>query len=122
LWTFIMPGLFTRLGFLVAQDAGGASNWSGLLMLLPIPFLFYFLIWLPQQQQEKKRRAMIDALKKNDKVVTAGGIYGTVVSVDQAADKVVLRIDDDKGVKLTTTRSSVVRVIDSGAEKGADGS
>ena len=40
------------------------------------------MIWLPQQQQEKKRRAMIDALKKNDKVVTAGGIFGTVVSVD----------------------------------------
>ena len=40
------------------------------------------MIWLPQQQQEKKRQAMIDALKKNDKVVTTGGIYGTVVSVD----------------------------------------
>ncbi len=117
-----MPGLLSELGLLFAQDAGGASNWSGLLILLPIPFLFYFMIWLPQQQQEKKRRAMIDALKKNDKVVTAGGIYGTVVSVDPAGDKVVLRIDDDKGVKMTTTRSSVARVLDTGAEKGADGS
>ncbi len=115
----MMPGFFTELGLLFAQDAGGVSNWSGLLMLLPIPFVFYFLIWLPQQQQEKKRRAMIDALKKNDKVVTAGGIYGTVVSVDTAGDKVVLRIDDDKGVKLTTTRTSVVRVLDAGADKGA---
>ena len=52
---------------------------------------------------------MIDALKKNDKVVTAGGIYGTVVSVDPAGDKLVLRIDDDKGVKLTMSRSSVMR-------------
>jgi preprotein translocase subunit YajC len=117
-----MPGLADELGLLFAQDVGGASNYSGLLILLPIPFLFYFLIWLPQQQQEKKRRAMIDGLKKNDKVVTAGGIYGTVVSVDLTGDKLVLRIDDDKGVKLTTTRSSVVRVLDSGSEKGADGS
>jgi preprotein translocase subunit YajC len=117
-----MPGWLDELTLLFAQDAGNAGNWSGLLILLPIPFLFYFMIWLPQQQQEKKRRAMIDALKKNDKVVTSGGIYGTVISVDLAADKLVLRIDDDKNVKLTTTRSSVVRVLDSGSEKGANGS
>jgi preprotein translocase subunit YajC len=85
-------------------------------MLLPIPFLFYFMIWLPQQQQEKKRRAMIEALKKNDKVVTSGGIYGTVISVDSTQDKVVLRIDDDKGVKMTLTRSSVVRVLEAASE------
>ena len=44
---------------------------------------------------------MIDALKRNEKIVTAGGIYGTVVSVDAEGDKLVLRIDDDKGVKMT---------------------
>ena len=38
---------------------------------------------------------MIDAMKKNDKVVTTGGIYGTVISVDPTADRVVLRIDDE---------------------------
>jgi len=115
-----MPGLLDELGLLFAQDAGG--NYTGLLILLPIPFLFYFMIWLPQQKQEKKRRAMIDAIKKNDKIVTAGGIYGTVVSVDPASDKLVLRIDDDKGVKLTITRSSVMRVLDGTPEKAADSS
>ncbi|MFO0889664.1 MAG: preprotein translocase subunit YajC [Isosphaeraceae bacterium] len=117
-----MPGLFFRSGLLFAQEAGNASPWSGILILLPIPFLLYFMIWLPQQQQEKKRRGMIEALKKNDKVVTAGGIYGTVVSVDPSLDKLVLRIDDDKGVRITMTRSSVVRVLDGGSEKGADAS
>ena len=107
---------------LFAQDAGNAQQLVGTPdPLLPIPFLFYFMIWLPQQQQEKKRRAMIEALKKNDKVVTAGGIYGTVVSVDPDQDKVVLRIDDDKGVKLTFTRSSVVRVLEASSEKATDG-
>jgi len=117
-----MPGLFDHLGLLFAQDAGNASSWNGLLYLLPIPFLFYFMIWLPQQQQEKKRRALIDALKKNDKIVTASGIYGTVVSVDPAGDKLVLRIDDDKGVKLTMSRSSVARVLEASSEKASDGS
>jgi preprotein translocase subunit YajC len=117
-----MPGLFDEFGLLFAQDAGNASSWNGLLMLVPIPFLIYFIIWLPQQQQEKKRRAMIDALKKNDKVVTAGGIYGTVVSVDPAGDKLVLRIDDDKGVKLTMTRSSVTQVLEATSGKAAEAS
>ena len=61
---------------------------------------------------------MIDALKKNDKIVTAGGIYGTVVSVDPAGDKLVLRIDDDKGVKMTMSRSSVMRVLEASRRRG----
>ncbi len=113
-----MPGSFHQLGLLFAQDPG--NNWNGLLILLPIPFLFYFMIWLPQQQQEKKRRAMIDALKKNDKVVTAGGIFGTVVSVDPAGEKLVVRVDDDKGVKVTITRSSVTRVVEATSDKAAE--
>lgn len=80
----------------------------------------YFLLLRPQRQQEQKRKAMIEALKKNDKVVTSGGIYGTVTSVDTASDRVVLRIDDEKGVKVAFSRSSVARVIEPGAEKPAE--
>ncbi len=109
----MMSGLFDVIGPIFAQDAGNPNSWSGLLILLPIPFLFYFMIWLPQQQQEKKRRAMIEALKKNDRVITAAGIFGTVVSVDPAQDRVVIRIDDEKGVKINMTRASVARVLDS---------
>jgi len=115
-----MPGSFHQLGLLFAQDPG--NNWNGLLILLPIPFLYYFMILRPQQQQEKQRRAMIDALKKNDKIVTAGGIFGTVVSVDPSGDKLVVRIDDDKGVKMTMTRSSVTRVLETTSEKAAEAS
>jgi preprotein translocase subunit YajC len=117
-----MPGLFDGLSLLFAQNPDNTGGWSSLLILLPVPFLFYFMIYLPQRQQEKKRRSMIDALKKNDKVLTAGGIFGTVISVDPAADRMVLRIDDDKGVKMTLTRSSVVRVVDSTSEKSAEAS
>ncbi len=54
-------------------------------MLAPIPLLFYFLFIRPQQQTEQKRRSMLDTLKKNDKVLTTGGIYATVVSIDAGA-------------------------------------
>ena len=59
------------------------------------------MIIRPQQQQEQKRKAMIDALKKNDKVLTTAGIYGTVVSVDANQDRVVLRVDDERGSRST---------------------
>ena len=99
-----------------AQDAANGSIWSDdpALCCRSVP-LFYFLFIMPQQQQEKKRRAMIDGLKKNDKVLTTGGIYGTVMSVDAKNDKVVLRVDDERGVKMAFTKASVGRVIESSA-------
>jgi preprotein translocase subunit YajC len=56
---------------------------------------------------------MIENLKKNDKVLTTGGIYATVISVDGSHDRVVLRVDDERGVKMTFTASSVARVLES---------
>ena len=53
---------------------------------------------------------MLDTIKKNDKVLTTGGMYATVVSIDATHDKVVLRVDDERGVKLAFTRASVARV------------
>jgi preprotein translocase subunit YajC len=103
-----------------AQDANGGSFWSTFLMLAPIPLLFYFLFIRPQQQTEHKRRSMLDTLKKNDKVLTTGGIYATVVSIDAVHDKVILRVDDERGVKVAFTRASVARIIDSSSEKPAE--
>jgi len=114
-----MIGGVWAAGLIWAQAAGEGSPWSGFALLLPIPFLFYFLIILPQQQQEKKRKQMIESLKKNDKVLTTGGIYGTVVSVDGGNDRVVLRVDDERGVRMAFTRSSVARVLEP-ADKSAD--
>ena len=95
-----MIALFADLPLLFAQEGPNGSFWQMLLPFLPMLPLIYFLMIMPQQQQEKKRRAMIEGLKKNDKVLTTGGIYGTVMSVDAKNDKVVLRVDDERGVKL----------------------
>jgi preprotein translocase subunit YajC len=114
-----MFGIRVALSPLFAQqDGSGAAMLP--LYVLGFVAIFYFLLLRPQRQQEQKRRAMIDAIKKNDKVVTTGGIYGTVTSVDAASDRVVLRIDDEKGVKVAFARSSVARVIEPGAEKPAE--
>jgi preprotein translocase subunit YajC len=119
-----MPGLFADLPLLFAQNGaaaqGGGSAFAQLLPFLPVLVLFYFLIIRPHQQQERKRRTMIDALKKNDRVLTQAGIYGTVVSINSEADKVVLRVDDDRGVKLEFSRASIVRVVTPESEKAKD--
>jgi len=116
-----MIPLFADLPVVFAQDAGSGSFLPQfLLLVIPIPLIFYFLLLRPQQQQEQQRRSMIDALKKNDKVLTTGGIYGTVISVDANNDKVVLRVDDERGVKLAFTKASVARVLDTSSEKPAE--
>jgi len=117
-----MTGPFSRLPLLFAQaapDAGGGegSMWILMVQFLPIVLLGYFLLIRPQQQQEKKRREMIGALKKNDYVLTAGGIYGTVVGLDTEGKTVTLRIDDNHNVRVTFSQPSITQVIDPSAEK-----
>jgi preprotein translocase subunit YajC len=63
---------------------------------------------------------MLGALKKNDKVLTAAGIFGTVVAVDDDHDRIVLRVDDDRGVRIAFNRGSVVRVLDGSSDKATE--
>ena len=118
-----MPELFAEIALLFAENApaaGASSPMSTLIPLLPIPILFYFLMIRPKQLEDRKRLAMIAALKKNDRVVTLSGIYGTVVAVDSEQDRVVLRVDDERGVKIAFSKASVVKVVDASTEKDKD--
>ena len=90
------------------------------LPLLPIPIVFWLMLIRPQQQQEKKRKEMMEKLKKNDKVLTVSGMYGTVISVDESGDRVQLRLDDDGKLKVTFTRASIVRVLNDSSEKSTE--
>jgi len=119
-----MPDPFVLLPLLFAENAppaeGGASPYVLLIYFAVIMVPFYFLMMRPKQLEDRKRQEMIKALKKNDKVITLSGIYGTVVSLDADHDRVVLRVDDDRGVKLTFTRSSVLKVVETSQEKAAE--
>ncbi len=115
----MMPDLIAMFPLLFAENApaggGNANPLSSLLPLVAIPFLFYLIIMRPKQQEDKKRQAMINAIKKNDKVLTLAGIYGTVVSVDGDQDRVVLRVDDN--VKIAFSKTAIVKVIDVAPDK-----
>jgi len=94
-------------------QGGGASG--GLLGLLPfilIFVIFYFLLIRPQQKKQRlaqaERDTMLKALKAGDKVVTTGGIYGTIVAVREKDDTVQLRIA--QSVSIEAERSAIARM------------
>ncbi len=83
------------------QQGGGFA--PSLMVLIAIFIIFYFLLIRPQQKQQKKLQEMRTALKKGDKVLTSGGIYGTVQNVTD--DIVSLQIADK--VKVEVAKNSV---------------
>src|SRR5205809_5153703 len=91
--------------------AGAPNSMLGPLLqflpLLPMVVIFYFLLIRPQQQRQKQADQMLKALKKGDRVVTTGGIIGTVIGIDDA--KATLRIAED--TKVEFTKSSIVQVL-----------
>ncbi len=97
----------------LAQAGGGAppdpkmALLLQLLQFLPLFIILYLLLIRPQQQQKKKLSAMLKTLKKGDRVLTTGGIFGTVIGVDEA--KAVLKIAED--VKVEFSKTAIVQVL-----------
>lgn len=80
----------------------------GLLFPFVIVFaVFYFLIWRPQSLEQKKRKAMLEALKKGEAIVTTGGIHGTIVVVKK--DSLIVKIADKVEVEIDRTGVGFVR-------------
>jgi preprotein translocase subunit YajC len=91
-----------------AVDGSRGADWLTMLFpFLAIGLLFYWLLIRPQRQEQARRRAMLAALKKNDRVVTAGGIYGVVTDVDRDANRVTVKVDEANNTKLRVTLNSV---------------
>jgi preprotein translocase subunit YajC len=84
-----------------------ANPIMGFLPIIIIFVIFYFLLIRPQKKQQKEHKQMLSELKKNDEVVTAGGIYGTVVNIQN--DMVTLRIDDNTRIKVQKGSISTLR-------------
>jgi preprotein translocase subunit YajC len=92
---------------LLAQTQGPAGLLtSPFLMMIIVMGIFYFLLIMPQQRRQKQLRAMLAALKNGDKVITSGGIYGTIVATED--DAVQLRIAEQ--VKIKVSRSAIAGV------------
>lgn len=93
--------------FLAAQQQGGGMSF--LVMLLAMFAIVWFLMIRPQQKKQKEIRSFQNSIEKGATVVTSGGVYGTVVSVDHATAKVELEIA--KGVVVTVDKNYVFATV-----------
>src|SRR5215467_1163863 len=91
--------------------SGIFDNQGALIQFLPLVLIFvvfYFLLIRPQQRKAKDQRAMLDALRRGDRVVTGGGIIGTVARVDSAEE---VTVDIAEGVRVRVLRSTISSVL-----------
>jgi len=95
--------------------AGGNAVITQVIFFAAIFAVFYFLLIRPQQTQRRERERLLSAIKRGDRVVTTGGLHGTVTGLDETT--VALRIADQ--VKVTVDRAAVARVVEAQGEKDA---
>jgi len=94
-----------------AQAAGGGAGGFDLISLMPLVLIFvvfYFLLIRPQQKKMKAHRELIGALKRGDKVLTAGGIVGTVVKVE---DDNMLLVEIAKDIRVRVARGTISELL-----------
>jgi preprotein translocase subunit YajC len=102
----LVVGLFTSLIFVsscVQTEEGSTFDWTIIAFLVAIFAIFYFLMIRPQRKRQKEHQHMMDELKRGDRVVTAGGIYGVVESLSE--DSIVMKVES--GTTMRVARNSV---------------
>lgn len=95
------------------QPAPGAESPSMLVTMFPFVLMFvilYLLIIRPQQRKQKEHQRMVDELKKGDRVVTSGGVHGTITGIKDKED--ILMVQVAKDVQIEVSRGSISRVAE----------
>ncbi len=101
--------------FVILQAAGGQSSLPMLLPLLLIPVLYLVMI-RPQQKRQKQWQAMLSSIKAGDRVTTAGGIRGIILSIKD--DGIIIRVAPD-GIKLEVAKNAIASVTTQDTASGS---
>jgi preprotein translocase subunit YajC len=104
--------VFERLILMAPPAAEGAKQANPFLSFLPlmaIIVIMYFLLLRPQAKRQKEVKLMMENLQKGDRVLTVGGIIGTIVSFDEKENLVILKVADN--VKVEITRNAIAQVM-----------
>jgi preprotein translocase subunit YajC len=108
-----------------AAGAGGGSgglaetvfgNYGMLIPTFAIIVGFYLLILLPERKRRAEQEKLLGGIKKNDRIVTTGGIIGVVVMAETGSKQVTIRIDEKTDAKMTLLRSAIAQVLIDDAE------
>ena len=104
--------MFSLISQAYAQDATGGLSSSGVLQFLPIVLIFgvfYFMMIRPQQQAQKALKAQLSAVKRGDRVLTAGGIVGVVQKARDGVSEIEVEIAPS--VRVTVLRETLTQVL-----------
>lgn len=109
--------MLSLLSAMAAPEASGSAGSTGSMMTTFVTFgliivIFYFLIIRPQKKRDKETKEMLAAIKKGDKVVSIGGIHGTVVAVKETT--VVVKVDDNTRIEFS--RNAISSIVNRKAE------
>jgi preprotein translocase subunit YajC len=98
----------------------GAILNNPLFPLVGLFVLFYFIFIVPERRRKADEAKMMTSLKKNDRIVTIGGIHGTVVAAPSDSDVVTIKIDEGGNTRVKLNRSAISRVVTEGDAKAND--
>jgi preprotein translocase subunit YajC len=110
-WALIAGLLITLLAFIggcvlpegAEGEEGGGFDWTIIIFLVLIFAVFYFLMIRPQRKRQKEQQQLMSELRRGDRVITAGGIYGVIESVSE--DSVVIKVES--GATMRVAKGSV---------------
>jgi preprotein translocase subunit YajC len=109
-----------NLFVLLAEQA--KTSPSLFVTLIPMVLMFaaaYFILMRPERRRRSEHETMLGNLKKNDRVLFGGGIYGTVVNVQKGTNDVTIRVDDSSNTRLRVVRQAITRIV-TGEEEHAE--
>ena len=111
-----MFGIAFAMGQGGAAGGEGAAGFTGFIPLILMFVIFYFLLIRPQQKKTKQHREMISNLKKGDRIITSGGIYGRITGLDETT----LTVEIADKVRVKVGRSNVGGLIQPGQPAQAE--
>ena len=108
--------MFSVVLLLAEEAAKGADApfWANPLMpLFVMAPLMIWMMWRAKRQEQRQRENLFASLKKNDKVLTTGGMIGLIAAVKENEDEVTLKVDESSNVRIRVVKSAIVRVLSS---------
>ncbi len=107
--SLLIPPAFAQDAAQATGPLGGLTQYAGILPFILVFGVFYFLLMRPQQQRQKQLKATVAALKRGDRIVTAGGILGTVQRARDGASEIEIEIAT--GVRVMVLRDTISSVV-----------
>ncbi len=92
---------------ILLQAAAGANSFMPIILMSGIILVFYFFMIRPQQKKQKEQQTFVDGLKTGDKVITIGGLHGSIISVREKT--VILEVDTNKGVRMVFDKIAIAK-------------